>query len=57
VTNISYASSYHQVAAVCVNHTLAIPGTAEEEQLDRFCEGLKPEIKLEVLKSPRQQNE
>jgi hypothetical protein len=31
-------------------HSL-FPGITEEEQFDRFCEGLKPEIKLEVLKS------
>jgi hypothetical protein len=32
------------------NIVLNIPRITEEEQLDRFCEGLKPEIKLEVLK-------
>ncbi len=28
-----------------------IPGVNEREQLDRFCHGLKPHIKLEVLKA------
>jgi hypothetical protein len=40
----SYISEFRNVA-------LTIPGITDEEQLDRFCEGLKPEIKLEVLKS------
>jgi Retrotransposon gag protein len=39
----SYISEFRNIA-------LTIPGITEEEQLDRFCEGLKPEIKLEVLK-------
>jgi hypothetical protein len=38
----SYISEFRNIA-------LTIPGITEEEQLDRFCEGLKPEIKLEVL--------
>ncbi len=28
-----------------------IPGVNKGEQLDRFCQGLKPNIRLEVLKS------
>jgi hypothetical protein len=40
----SYISEFRNIA-------LTIPGITEEEQLDRFCEELKPEIKLEVLKS------
>ena len=40
----SYIAEFRNIA-------LTIPGITEEEQLDRFCEGLKPEIKLEVLKS------
>jgi Retrotransposon gag protein len=39
----SYISEFRNIA-------LTIPGIIEEEQLDRFCEVLKPEIKLEVLK-------
>jgi hypothetical protein len=33
------------------NIALTISGITDDEQFDRFCEGLKPEIKLEVLKS------
>jgi hypothetical protein len=40
----SYISEFRNIA-------LSIPGISEEEQFNRFCEGLKPEIKLEVLKS------
>ena len=40
----SYVTEFRNIA-------LTIPGITEEEQLDRFCEGLKPQIKLEVLKS------
>jgi hypothetical protein len=32
------------------NVALTIPGITEEEQLDRSCEMLRPEMKLEVLK-------
>jgi hypothetical protein len=32
------------------NIVVTIPGITEEEQPDRFFYGLKPEIKLEVLK-------
>jgi hypothetical protein len=41
---ISYISEFRNIA-------LTISGITEDEQFDRFCEGLKPEIKLEVLKS------
>jgi hypothetical protein len=44
VSVASYISELRNIA-------LTIPGITEEEQLDLFCEGLKPEIKLEVLKS------
>ena len=40
----SYVTEFRNIA-------LTIPGITEEEQLDRFCEGLQPQIKLEVLKS------
>jgi Retrotransposon gag protein len=40
----SYVTEFRNIA-------LTIPGITEEEQLDRFCEGLKPQIKLEILKS------
>ena len=33
------------------NTVLSIPGITEYEKLDRFCSGLKPQVKLEVLKS------
>ena len=33
------------------NTVLSIPGNTEDEKLDRFCSGLKPQVKLEVLKS------
>jgi hypothetical protein len=40
----SYISEFRNIA-------LTISGITDDEQFDRFCEGLKPEIKLEVLKS------
>jgi Retrotransposon gag protein len=39
----NYKSEFRNIA-------LTIPGITEEEQLDRFCQGLKPELKLEVPK-------
>ena len=33
------------------NTALAIPGISGDEKLDRFCSRLKPQVKLEVLKS------
>lgn len=33
------------------NTVLGIPGISQDEMLDRFCSGLKPQVKLEVLKS------
>ena len=33
------------------NTVLAILGISDDEKLDRFCSGLKPQVKLEVLKS------
>lgn len=33
------------------NIILTIPGNEEGEKLDRFCEGLKPQVSLEVQKS------
>ena len=33
------------------NIVLSIPGITENEKLDRFCSGLKPQVKLEVVKS------
>ena len=33
------------------NTVLAIPRISDDEKLDRFCSGLKPQVKLEVLKS------
>ncbi len=33
------------------NIVLMIPGVSEGEQIDRFCQGLEPHIKLEVLKA------
>jgi hypothetical protein len=41
---VSYISEFRNIA-------LTISGITEDEQFDRFCEGLKPEIKLEVQKS------
>lgn len=32
------------------NIVIAIPGMSEDEKLDRFCAGLKPQVRLEVLK-------
>jgi hypothetical protein len=40
----SYISEFRYIA-------LTISGITDNEQFDRVCEGLKPEIKLEVLKS------
>lgn len=33
------------------NIVISIPNITEDEKLDKFCSGLKPEIKLEVLKA------
>ena len=33
------------------NKVLTVPGITEDEKRDRFCTGLKPQVKLEVLKS------
>jgi Retrotransposon gag protein len=44
VSVASYISEFRNIV-------ITIPGITAEEQLDRFCEGLKPVIKLEVLKS------
>ena len=43
-TSISaYLSEFRNIA-------LTIPGMIEDEQVDRFCQGLKPQIRLEVMK-------
>ena len=36
------------------NITLTIPGISEGEQVDRFCQGLKPQVRLEVMKAGAQ---
>lgn len=36
------------------NIILTIPGISEGEQVDRFCQGLKPQIRLEVMKAGAQ---
>ena len=36
------------------NIVLTIPGMNEGEQVDRFCQGLKPQIRLEVMKAGAQ---
>jgi hypothetical protein len=46
----SYISEFRNIA-------LTIPGITEEEQFDRFCEGLKPEIKFGCSEKQPQQNE
>lgn len=33
------------------NTVLAIPNMTEDEKVDRFCQGLKPQIRLEVMKA------
>ena len=43
----SYLSEFRNVV-------LMIPGMTEGEKVDRFCQGLKPQIRLEVLKSGAQ---
>jgi Retrotransposon gag protein len=40
----SYVSEFRNIA-------LTISGITDDEQFDRFCEGLKPKIKLKVLRS------
>ena len=40
----SYLSDFRNIA-------LTIPGMNEEEKVDRFCQGLKPQVRLEVMKS------
>lgn len=36
------------------NIVLTIPGMSEGEQVDRFCQGLKPQVRLEVMKAGAQ---
>ena len=36
------------------NTILAIPNMTEDEKVDRFCQGLKPQIRLEVMKAGAQ---
>ncbi len=36
------------------NIVLTIPGMSEGEQVDRFCTGLKPQVRLEVMKAGAQ---
>ena len=40
----SYLSEFHNIV-------LTIPGMNEEEKVDRFCQGLKPRVRLEVMKA------
>lgn len=48
---ISQKSSVERYLAEFRNTVILIPNMTEDEKIDRFCVGLKPQIRLEVLKS------